>query len=121
MLRCRGSTSVTSSSSMKTRPESGVSSPPMSLRSVDLPAPDGPRIAVSDPEGTSAFTSSTPKATPKRLVTSLSEIDTQAPFLRSQDRQQHEHRHRDEREDDRAGHRADLVVVLLPGVEDVDG
>ena len=47
-----------SSSSMKTLPQSGVSSPAITRSSVDLPLPLGPSSAVSDPAGTSTETSS---------------------------------------------------------------
>src|ERR1019366_5752048 len=120
MLRWRGSTSVTSSSSMKMRPASGVTRPPISLSMVDLPAPEGPRIAVSAPEGIRAVTSSTPNVTPKRLVTCLSDIDTKPPLPRAQDRQDDEHGYGDRREDHRTVERSGVIQVLIPCREDVD-
>src|SRR5271167_2658675 len=113
MLRWRGSRSVTSSPSIEMRPASGVTRPPISRRSVDLPAPDGPRIAVSAPKGISVVTSSTPKVTPKRLVTWSSDIDMQSPLSAAKDRQHDQHDDRDRGEHHGARERRD-VIVLVP-------
>src|SRR6056297_2815942 len=40
-------------SSQSTRPQGAAKNPAMTLRSVDLPAPEGPTMAVMDPSGTS--------------------------------------------------------------------
>ena len=46
-------TSVTSSPEISTRPLSGVSRPAITRSSVDLPQPEGPSSAVSEPPGIS--------------------------------------------------------------------
>ena len=56
---------------MTTLPVSGTSSPAMTRSSVDLPEPDGPSSAVSDPDGISSETSSSASKSPKRFVMSL--------------------------------------------------
>jgi hypothetical protein len=64
MLRRCGATSVTSVPSISTEPESGVSSPAMTRRSVDLPEPLGPSRAVSEPSGIARETSSSAAKSP---------------------------------------------------------
>ena len=61
---------------MNTDPESGVSSPAITRRSVDLPLPLGPRSAVSDPVSTSTDTPSSALKSPNCLETFRTEIDT---------------------------------------------
>src|SRR5262245_43179631 len=51
-----------------TRPESGVSRPVIRLKNVVLPAPFGPMMACSPPEGSSKWTSSTARRPPKDLL-----------------------------------------------------
>src|ERR1700722_5034686 len=120
MSRCRGSTSVTSSPSITTRPSSGRSSPAMSFSSVDLPEPEGPRTAVSELSGISTLMSSTTALSPYRFVRWLSEIDMQFPLTRTKGRENYKSHHGDGGEHDGAGEGADDVKVLIPGVEDVD-
>ena len=70
---CAG-TRVASSPWISTAPLSGTSSPAMIRSSVDLPEPDGPSSAVSDPSGISSETSSSATKSPNVLVTARTVI-----------------------------------------------
>ena len=74
MPRFCGATWLTSSPSMPTVPVSGVSRPAMIRSSVDLPDPEGPSSAVSEPSGTSSETSCSAVKSPKCLETELISI-----------------------------------------------
>src|SRR6476646_1877047 len=76
---------------MNTSPASGVSSPAMTRRRVDLPLPLGPSSAVREPLATSTDTSSSATKSPKRFVTLRASIAMS--FLPRSD-----HRHRNERQ-----------------------
>src|SRR5262245_38823400 len=103
---------------MITLPASGVSRPAITRSSVDLPDPEGPRRAVSEPPGTSRLTSSRATKLPNRLVTSIAVIATDPPFQREQVHADHD----DDREEEQhpggaeCAHLArlpELVVLLL--------
>ena len=64
---------------MKTSPESGVSSPAITRRSVDLPLPLGPSSAVSESLSTLIETSSSATKSPNRFVTLRVSIATCVP------------------------------------------
>ena len=51
-------------------PEAGTSSPATARSNVDLPHPDGPSTATTDPAGTTRSTWSTADCAPKRTVRS---------------------------------------------------
>src|ERR1700722_575444 len=74
MLRSRSGRFVTSRPPSVTRPASMCSKPASRRNSVDLPQPDGPRIAVSEPGATSKVTSFTARTLPNRLLTPASVI-----------------------------------------------
>ncbi len=57
-VSCRSDRLPSSTSPMNTCPEDSVSSPATQCMSVDLPAPDGPMIAVNRPAGNATLTSS---------------------------------------------------------------
>ena len=79
MPRFCGGSAVASTSSMTTLPASGTSSPAMTRSSVDLPEPDGPSSAVSDPDGISSETSWSASKSPKDLVMCCAVIKSLAP------------------------------------------
>src|SRR5438876_8447673 len=81
---------------MNTSPASGVSSPAITRRSVDLPLPLGPSSAVREPISTSTDTSSSATKSPKRFVTLRASI-AMSVLPRS------DHRHRNERQDRKCG------------------
>ena len=58
-------------------PEAGTSRPATARSSVDLPQPDGPSTATTDPAGTSRSTWSTATVSPKRTVRSV----TRSPWV----------------------------------------
>ena len=64
---------VASSPEIVISPSSGLSSPAMTRRSVDLPLPLGPSSAVKDPVGTSSETLSRATKSPKRFDVETSE------------------------------------------------
>jgi hypothetical protein len=66
---------VASRPSISTLPVSGRSRPAMTRSRVDLPLPDGPSRAVSEPLGISTDTSSSAAKSPKRLDTPRVVID----------------------------------------------
>src|ERR1700744_6567389 len=120
MSRWRGSTLVTSSPSIVTVPASGDSSPLISFKSVDLPDPEGPRIAVNELWAISTETSWTAWVVPYCFVRWLSEIDTQLPFSLSQHGEDAEYEDGHKGEDERVGVRAQHIKLLVPVVIDVD-
>src|SRR5207247_10380495 len=67
--RCRAGVIVTSRPSISTVPDVAGKSPAITLKSVVLPAPFGPRIARRSPGATSRSTSRTAWRPPKRLPT----------------------------------------------------
>src|SRR5450432_2445873 len=86
MSRCRGSTSLTSRSSMKIDPDVTSSSPATIRSAVVLPQPDGPTSTSSSPSPTSRSSDCTAVVpSGNRLVTESSTIrDTShAPSLYS--------------------------------------
>ena len=62
-----------------TVPASGASSPAMMRKSVDLPPPEGPSSAVSDPAGMSMDTSERAAKVPNRFVRWLTVIAISSP------------------------------------------
>src|SRR5882762_647813 len=68
-LRCAGGSSVTSRSSNKMFPASGLSSPAIRRNNVVFPAPVGPSSTTNSPFGTVRLMSLFASASPKRLVT----------------------------------------------------
>src|SRR5438874_1366794 len=79
------------SPSTQISPRSGRRSPMMFFRSTDLPVPDGPRMAVMRPFGTSKEMSSSTVCDPKDLVTPRNEMiassGTSPPFPDARPRQ----------------------------------
>ena len=69
----------------------------MTRSSVDLPEPEGPSRAVSDPPGTSRLTSSRATKSPKRLLTSETVMAT-ATSLSVEDVHEENREEGDERE-----------------------
>src|SRR5436190_18349586 len=67
--RARDGRAVTSSPNSSTRPAEGARSPAITLKSVVLPAPFGPRIARRSPGSTSSVTSRTAWRPPNRRPT----------------------------------------------------
>src|SRR5437762_797339 len=92
---------------MNTSPASGVSSPAMTRRSVDLPLPLGPSSPVSEPLSTEMETSSSARKSPNRFVTLRASIAT-LHHRHEKERRDREHRQQHGR---RVGAR--LVEVLV--------
>src|ERR1019366_1446678 len=113
MWRSRAGTLVTSRPFSSICPSFSGSRPAMIRSSVDLPEPEGPNSAVSEPWGTSSVTSSKTRSRPKYLVTPLSEILITFPFTvarHAQDEQQDNRRHGQQ-------HGADEALVVIEVVE----
>src|SRR5205814_6585440 len=96
---------------MNTSPASGVSSPAITRRSVDLPLPLGPRSAVNEPLATSIETSSSATKSPNRLVTLRASIAT------LHHRHQEEGQDREPREQHGGRVRTGRVEVLVGGLD----
>src|SRR3954447_7669024 len=72
--RLSGGSIVMSRSCRTIRPEVGSSKPPIILRVVVLPHPDGPRSEKNSPGATSRVTPSTARTSPKRFSRSITRI-----------------------------------------------
>src|SRR5882672_5614833 len=68
MLRCAGSSCVTSAPSTRMRPASAISNPAMTLSSVVLPEPLGPRMVTNSPADRPRLTSASAATSPKLLL-----------------------------------------------------
>ena len=112
-----GSTDA-SSPSNRTSPWSGHSSPATMRSSVVFPEPDRPRSASNSPERTSRLTRSSAVKSPKRLVTSRTDIfmmsfSLDAQFEGNLDDERHERQQRRRRRNGESGCKLIAVVECL--------